>query len=638
VIVPRAWDITAPFIRPFDTAFQEALALSHLEYGLGVTSGIAGFCLFNGQFLYHAAHPPLLQLMYAGLYALFGVSEWVSRAFCALMALGTALCLWAAMIKTGTRKAAFWAALFFAAITLSVEMGRTTNYEPGALFFISLFLLGYTMRANRRGIALMTVAVFIGGFFEWTVYLALPAVAVAALIEQRVARAKRSLPVKNTGKPSRLRQWHPIPARTFRNLKFLLAPSIAAAVALVTVFSWQKAVVGVIPVVSHASTRSDPRAIFDIAAWLEAISYPLRGVGLGWLVVAFGIYRIRTTYRNAPRATGLLIAYLATPVFFFLLAPQLVLTHPLASLYIIAPVAMLLGISAEGTKPKIMFALLGLLLVYYLANDALVIRNRAPFFYNLSRVVAKRIEANPGCKAYDSTAIGYLRYYHNVETFHAVGANEPPVEEFIDNKDVCVFIQDVANPEVGYVRDAVNHAAKDGKIGLAWKLHGVEVWVRGAGVGTVILTNLLDRAEAPPSSGRWWERPAADIIEVGAELKYGISHHARRDGNSVIRFTDIAAPVGAVFETVARLKPGVCNPARTDGVGFKVTVSSDQWSKSVEGQIIPDKKGCKPVSVKIDIETGVDKVSVELTVKARQNAAFDRFFWENPRIVPPGGE
>jgi len=610
VIVPRAWDITAPFVRPFDTAFQEALALSHLEYGLGVTRGIAGFGLFNGQFLYHAAHPPLLQLIYAGLYALFGVGEWVSRAFCALMALGTALCLWAAMIKTGTRKAAFWAALFFAAMTLSVEMGRTTNYEPGALFFISLFLLGYTMRANRRGIALMTAAVFIGGFFEWTVYLALPAVAVATFIEEK----------------------------TFRSLKFLVAPSVAAAVALVAVFSWQKAVVGVIPVVSHASTRSDPRAIFDIAAWLEAISYPLRGVGLGWLVVAFGIYRIRTIYRNAPRATGLLIAYLATPVFFFLLAPQLVLTHPLASLYIVAPVAMLLGISAEGKKPKIMFALLGLLLVYYLANDALIIRNRAPFFYNLSRVVADRIGADPARKAYDSTAIGYLRYYHNVETFHAVGANEPPVEEFIDNKDVCVFIQDAANPEVGYVRDAVNRAAKDGKIGLAWKLHGVEVWVRGPGVGTVILTNLLDRAEAAPSSKRWWERPAADIIEVDEELKYGISHHARRDGDSVVRFRDIAVPVGAAFETVARLKPGVCNPARTDGVDFKVTVSSDQWSKSVEGQIIPDKKGCKPVPVKIDIETGVDKVSVELTVKARQNAAFDRFFWENPRIVPPGGE
>jgi len=605
-VLPRAWGLCAPFVRPLDSVFQEALALSHIKYGLGVTRGISGFGIFHDQFLYHAAHPPLLQLIYAGLYALFGVGEWVSRSFCTLAAVGTALCLWGALIKAGVRRAAFPAAMFFALMPLAVEMGRTTNYEPGALFFISLFILGYTMRAGRDGIALMVLAVYIGGFFEWTTYLAIPAVAAASLVE----------------------------GKGIKNLKFLALPTGAAVVALVLVFTWQKSVVGVIPVLGHAATRSDPRALFNGAAWVAALSHPLRGVGLGWLPVLFGLYRMRAVHGKAPQATGVIIAYAAVPALFLLLAPQLVLTHPIASLYITAPVAVLMGMAVEERGRKIVLALLALLLIYYSANDVLFLRQRSPFFYNLSRMVAHEVESDKNCKVFNSAAVGYLRYYYGIETFHAVGANEPPVRRFVKDDGICGFILDVSNPEVGYARDAVLHGA-DEKIKLTWKIKGVEVRLRGRRSGRLHLTNLLDRAELPPQSAQEWENPRAEIMEVGSQLKYGIFHHARPVA-SVIRFTGIDASGGGDFETVARLDPRVCNPPATDGVDFNVMVSSEGWSKSRGGEIVPAEGGCKPVSIKIGFEEAASRVNVELEVRPRGNAAFDRFFWEDPRIIRRG--
>ena len=608
-MVPRAWGIGDIFIRPFDSAFQESLALAHLKYGLSVTYGISGFGIYDGSFLFHASHPPLLQLIYAALYAIFGVHEWVSRSFCTLAAVGTALCIWASLNIAGARKASFPAALFFALAPLSVEIGRTTNYEPGALLFISLFALGYTLRAKRSGIALMTVSALVGGFFEWTVYLVLPASVAACFIEER----------------------------SLKKVKFIIAPAMAAALALGTVLLWQYWAVGSIPMLGHAHIRSDPRALLDLGVFNGHLMYPLKSIGPGWIIVAAGLFFLIPVYRKTPGAAGLLAIFVFTPLLFIITAPQLVLTHRLSSLYVVPAVCMLISLPAEKIKPRIMLTAAVALLSYYSVVDARLVGQRAPFFRDLASYASQRIEGDE-CRTFDSAAVGYTRYYHGMETFHAVGANEPPVDVFAQDERICAFLLDVEHPEVKYVKEAVAREKDRGGLRMAAKLHGTELWLRGGGDNSTKLANILDQAEPPPRSDKWWENPSAELIDAYGETRFGILHHPRADGESVINFRGLDAEPGGKFFASAMLDPEVCGNSKSDGVTFRVNVSARDWSEKVVGTIIPQDGRCEPVPVSININTIAGTVDVELTVEPGGGPDYDRFFWDDPRIEINGGD
>jgi len=603
------WRATDPFLLPLDSAFQESLALSHLAYGLDVTRGISGFGFFKGEFLYHAAHPPLLQLIYALLYSVFGVHEWVSRLVSALFATGTALLLWGALVRAGTRRAAFPAGIFFAVMTMAVAAGRTTNYEPGALFFISLFIYGYTRRGTRNGIALMTFAAVAGGLFEWTVYLVLPAVLGAAVFEER----------------------------KLRSLKFILLPGIAATATLAAVFLWQKSVVGGIPVLGHAAIRSNPAAFMKPGGWPDFLSNIFVGVGLGWVLIFVGIHRMPAAYRAAPRSIAVFLAYALVPLLFLMLAPQLVKTHPLAALYFAPPAAVLMSLPVlDENRKNAVWALILLIVAYYAWSGARFMQKESPFFYNLSRLVAGKIDAD--CKAYNSAAVGYLRYYHGMETFHPVGANEPPPEEFAASDEICAFILDTSHPEVGYVREAMERRSARGDLFPAYRLHDTEVWLRGGPPGQIRLANMLEDAQLPPESSRRWENPSAEIITFGNEPKFGILHHSREKEESVIRFAGISIDGKRAFRSTARLAPSACDPSLSDGVAFSVTLASGKWSETFEGETAPREEGCIPVPVEMKVPAFHDKVTVILKVAPRKNASYDRFFWEDPRFESPGGK
>lgn len=607
VFIPRAWGITDPFIHLYDTAFQESLALSHLKYGLSVTKGIAGFGLYNGQFLFHAAHPPLLQLIYAGLYSIFGIHEWTSRAFCVFAAYGTALALWSAIRKSGADRAAFFAAMLFALITISVEIGRTTNYEPGALFFISMFLLGFSRREKGIGVALMIVSILIGGLFEWTFYLILPAAAAAILVEEK----------------------------NIRSIKHVILPGLIAAVVLAAVFAWQNSASGSIPMFGHAATRSDPSALFHAEALIKYLSTLYRGIGIGWFLAIGGAFFYRQVYRSNPRLIGILLAYTSIPVLFFITAPQLALSHPLAGLYIVPAVAISSAIALERIDKKISYPIAAAIFLFYGIGDAMLVQKRAPFLFDFADLAAQRIGAARNCKAFDSGAVGFLRYYHDIETFHAVGANEPPIINFINDPEVCAVIVDSAHSEVKYVKDEIDRGASDGIFFLAAKLYDTELWIRGDSGNIVRLANIIESAELPSSSGNLWEKPTVEIIRSEGKCRYGILQHSRRDGPSTIRFRGVKVFRGSIFAATARMDDAVCSPPRSDGVKYSVTISSTKWSSEVAGLIDPRDAGCESTPISIRIDDAVNEVDIEFTVMGGNNADYDRFFWDNPRIGPP---
>src|SRR4030042_3500518 len=72
-------NLRAPFVNLLDTGFQEAIALHHLDGRVLENRLLPVISEVDGEKIFHTAHPPLLHLLHAGLYGIFGVHEWVSR-------------------------------------------------------------------------------------------------------------------------------------------------------------------------------------------------------------------------------------------------------------------------------------------------------------------------------------------------------------------------------------------------------------------------------------------------------------------------------------------------------------------------------------------------------------------------------
>jgi len=552
--------------------------------------------MLDGKAIHHAAHPPLLQLIYAGLYSIFGVHEWVSRSVSLIAVLITIISLWVILLRTGAKRAAFTAALFFAVLPLSVELSRTTNYEPLSVSFISLILVGYLWRDRKWGFVLLCIMAVIGGLFEWTVYLAFPALFISVFAREK----------------------------NIKSLKPLILPSLLAAITLMALFAYQYGIIGHIPVLGHAKIRSNPAAIPLIFFSINDLKILFGGNLWLYVLCAYGFYILIKNKRTNPELFILFLYLLSVPLLFLLFAPQLVLAHPIAQYYFVPVLAIGISIFTER-RLKIVSIFFGIILLVFIDTDRRILKGHSNFHYNLAKLIAQE---KPGDHyfIFDSSAVGYLRYYYGVETIYPLGGNEPSLTEIVSNSKVRYFILDTAHPEVGYVRKIIAGAPG---LNLKWRLPQTEVWERGAGDGAIHLTNDLERATLPPQ-GAFWETPQADMCEAGGLMRFGIFHHARLNDFSTIIFKDV--PHGKRFKTMAMLDPAVCNPPKSDGVGYFISIRGGDWKMTMKGILKPDNNSCEPRPVEINTEGAPPRVDVELSVSPLGNASFDRFYWEDPRI------
>lgn len=592
----RAIGITEPFVYSFDSAFQEALSLAHLKYGFAITKGLAVTAVLDGKPIYHASHPPLLQLIYAGLYRLFGVNEWVSRAVSIFAGVSTICFLWWMLVKNVSVKCAFVAGLVFAVLPLSVRFGRTTNYEPLAMAMISAFCFAYFHRDKWYGFPLMCLLALVGGAFEWTFYLSFPALFLAILLFDR--------------------RWN--------NVKSLILPALLAGVVLVCLFAYQYDVVGRIPVVEHARVRSNPAMITrlpskdELLSCIEDINFSLVFLFWGWASLFV---------KNVPKGLKIIVTYFTTiPLLFFALASQLFVSHPIALYYFVPFFAVSVGSAFTAKKNYVAYALFVAVLLFSLTRDREILNERNYFYYNIMKMIAQENE-NYDFYAFDSSAVGYLRTYLGVETIHPLGGNEPSLGEIVSKDNVRYVLLDTVNPEVAYLKDEV---ASVGDFSLKWRFLTTEVWERGSDKNAIYLTNILGQAELPPPTTNAWETPQADMLEVEHKVKYGIMHHTRQRVPSVVIFHQL--PAKGVFKTTARFDPRVCDARLTDGVRYSVTIDFGNRKETKSGIISPP-DNCYPQEVVIDLKKGGGKnVDILLTVDAVGNNSYDRFFWENPRV------
>lgn len=174
----------------------QGIALNHIRFGLGYTKGqdikdkLTNLMLqppgthsksdvFN-YFLYgpeqpvvYGDHPPLLGLTIAGSFLTFGYHYWAERLVVIIYALLGLLVFYYLVRRYFDLSIACVAAGLFATFPIFAYYGRNVAHEAPVLFWGLTLLAGYLgwrETGARRWLAVMPVAVVIGGFYGWPMY------------------------------------------------------------------------------------------------------------------------------------------------------------------------------------------------------------------------------------------------------------------------------------------------------------------------------------------------------------------------------------------------------------------------------------------------------------------------------------
>jgi hypothetical protein len=187
----RCYEITLPYCKSWEIAFQEIIAKNHLIYGFGQTHFVSVISVVDGQNIYHLGHQPLLQILIAISYFFFGIHEWSARIVPILSSLGTIILIYAIAYRVWDQRTALSAAFFAAFMPMSAYFGRVVNFEPLVLFFILLFAWACLMRSetnNKKYFVLAVIAIILGGLTDWPFFLILPFFVIISLITRERIR------------------------------------------------------------------------------------------------------------------------------------------------------------------------------------------------------------------------------------------------------------------------------------------------------------------------------------------------------------------------------------------------------------------------------------------------------------------
>lgn len=184
----RCYEITLPYCKIYEAAIQENIARNHVVYGFGQTHFLSVYSVVNGENIYHLSHQPLLQILIAISYMVFGIHEWSARLVPIFFSLGSIILVYAIADRVWHRRTALFAALFAAFIPMSAYFGRIVNFEPLVLFFVLLLSWAYLVWSdtnNNKYYILAIAAVLLGGLTDWPFFLVLPFFLLISLITRK---------------------------------------------------------------------------------------------------------------------------------------------------------------------------------------------------------------------------------------------------------------------------------------------------------------------------------------------------------------------------------------------------------------------------------------------------------------------
>jgi 4-amino-4-deoxy-L-arabinose transferase-like glycosyltransferase len=341
-------------------ALFSTAAHNHLAYGLGVTRlGVTlnGDHATPGTFLYYTNHPPLLPLVLAASFAVFGEHEWSARLVPVLFTLLSVVLVWRIGVEVRGPAFGLLAALFFTLLPMNAFYGRMVDHEAltGAFSLGAIWLYVRWQRTRRTALlggSMLSLA--LGMASGW------PAFYLAGF-----------LPLHHLLTAERGR----------RDLRVLGFPVLALAgfVLFVAHVSWLRGSGGVQELISQFVLRTSAGTADFTEGRARSFSWP--GFALLWAVRSYKLFTLPIlaaaalelwntwTDRRGPLAfgRGIVLVLLVFGITHMLLFRQGAWVHEYWGFYLSAPLAFLaagglLGLAHRGNLTRLLVFFLVLFL------------------------------------------------------------------------------------------------------------------------------------------------------------------------------------------------------------------------------------------------------------------------------------
>jgi len=584
-------NLVAPLINLFDTGFQEAIALHHLHGQVFANRFLPVISEVDGVKIFHTAHPPLLHLLYAALYGIFGVHEWVSR-LCSLMLYLAAL--WLAFRRlTGERRSATLFAALALFLPLPFALALTTNYEPLSIFAVTLVAVAFLrwQESHRPGRLLaLLAATLLACLADWPAYLAAP---VLLLLHWRRPAAR----------------------------KLLLGLIALEGAAFAAILFWQYTVAGEIVFFSHAATRNNPAVLFQAQAYRMLADHLLQLQGAAPLLLAL-VWLLALLKERAPWSPGLKFFFLFFPAL-FLAAPQLVVKHEVYLFYLVMPLVFLAHDAlVRLSRPGLLLAI------------ALAVSFPADFNHATSRnwryyFLAQQVRKWPQIKlAFSTPALGMFRYYDGIETVFATSA---AATRLLAERPFDLIALDLANPEVAPVILEVSE--HQDHLRLRYVFNAEEYFINAAFLPRDF--NLAVVKSWPNAVD--WRSPQPEVLATGSGLVYAIRQHPAGLTPMAFRFIQPLA-----FRLT--FSPALMHPlpfrVKSDGAGFLITAKSGGEEHLLFSRYLPDPTGRGAVLPEVSLAANLSSLAtlyLSTNPGPRNNFAFDDAAWLSARVFPVEG-
>ena len=569
--------VFSPFIYEFEPAFQEMIALHHITAGIVSNKFIPVIAEIDNEKFFHTAHPPLLHIIYALFYKIFGAKEWVSR-IVSLFFFWTSLFIISRFLSYQERFYFLTICLF---LPISFRLALTTNYELLSIFFISLFVFLFErwLKSPSKNSFEIYFVLLLGLLSDWTFYLTIPALFLLH-IKQRPARNKL--------------------------LKLFIIELIFFL--LLCFYYWQ--VAGEVAVFSHSKVRSNPLYLLNSKIYFEFWSHLKWILGLP-AIILFLISLIKIITNKSKKLTFNFIwrFWLCFLILLWLSAGQLLTRHFVYLLYLFPFMGLTFSLTINSLKQKNL-ALLIILLSFF-AKDYFGIKHKDARGYYLAEKLAE-IKGVKTC--FSTSALGTLYFYDKIETVVPVSKK---ASFALKNINFDLLILDLKSPEVKNLTHFIQNILQN--YSLLWSFSDFAVYIKKDLLGNFsYLGCQIDMSGLK----NWWES-RTEIVWLNNKAYYAIKQPT---GWKKISFLQLEAPKGKIIFTPAIMRNIFAG--KSDGVNFMIISNTKNQFKLLYARFLNKKPGC-PSIISIDSKS---KLYFITEAGPRGDYAWDDACWLEAKI------
>jgi len=570
-LVAQGQRIVLPWILEFEAGFQEMIALHHLQTGIFENRFLPVLAEVDDEKFYHTAHPPLLAIIYALLYKLFGVKEWVSRGFSLVLLIGgIGLLSW---FLKGREKLIFWLVALF--LPINFRLGITTNYELLTIFSMAFFLYSFERWRNASR-----------GFFSWVLILA----SVFMLLSDWPGYLV--IPILGL-----------IFLRSQKERKMLFKLFIFELVFFSLLIFYQAHISEEFVVLMHSGTRSNPLYLLKGGTYLELFEHLKWMLGLpGLILILAGLAKFFIK-RKDDASNHIFLSWGYFLILLWLSASQLVSRHYVYLLYFSFFFGLIL---ARAVSQMVHWRLaLALVLLFFLPKDYLgfKIRDARAYYF------AQELSHQPGIQTcFSSSALGTLYFYDKIETVVPVSEKST----LAGNKmDFDLYLIDRVSQEV----KEFNPVLHGFNYQLCWLFSELGVYIKKQ--ADFSCDYLAPRILKISKADNWWE-PSAEVLWLEDRAWYGLKQTPGPARISVLKFP--------VEQKGLSFKPALYSPPlakKGDGVNFMVVGNGEKKKCLAYARFIKSGSGGL---VQIRLE-GLNEIFLITEAGPKADYSFDDAYW-----------